>query len=54
MKNKETKILYSFRIRAAQLKYLRDKAENNFTTVTQYLVDLVNKDMKNNNTTRQK
>ena len=43
---KENKKLYSLRIHESQLKYLRDMAEKNFTTVTQYLIDLINKDMK--------
>jgi len=45
MKN-TNKILYSFRIYTKQLNYLRNIAENNFTTVTQYLSDLINEDMK--------
>lgn len=47
MKNKEKKELYSFRIHSEQLNYLRTMADKNFTTVTQYIIDLVNKDMKN-------
>jgi len=39
--------MYSFRIPIKQLNYLRVKANNNFTTVTQLILDLVNKDMKN-------
>jgi len=44
MKNKK---MYSLRIHSEQLEYLRKKAKNNFTTVTQLILDLVNKDMKN-------
>lgn len=40
--------MYSLRIPNQQLEYLRDKAKTNFTTVTQYVIDLINKDMKNN------
>lgn len=47
MKN-EKKKLYSIRIHNEQLKYLQNIAEKNFTTVTQYVLDLINKDMKNN------
>jgi hypothetical protein len=43
------KIYYTFRIHSEQLDYLRNKAKTEFTTVTQYLLDLVSKDMKNNN-----
>lgn len=45
--NMENKKMYSFRIPIKQLNYLRVKANNNFTTVTQLILDLVNKDMKN-------
>ena len=46
---KEKKIYYTFRIHSEQLEYLRNKAITEFTTVTQYLLDLVSKDMKENN-----
>jgi len=46
---KEKKIYYTFRIHSEQLEYLRNKAIVDFTTVTQYLLDLVSKDMKENN-----
>ena len=49
MKNKEIKKLYTIRIHPKQLEYLRKTAEKNFTTVTQYFTDLINKDMKKNN-----
>jgi hypothetical protein len=45
---KEKKELYSIRIYTAQLNYLRLIADKNFTTVTQYVLDLINKDMKIN------
>ena len=38
--------MYSFRIHTKQLNYLRDMANKNFTTVTQYILDLINNDMK--------
>lgn len=40
--------MYSLRIHEEQIKYLRTIANKNFTTVTQYIIDLINKDMKNN------
>ena len=50
MKNmKKKKIYYTFRIHSEQLEYLRNKAKRKFTTVTQCLLDLVTKDMDENN-----
>ena len=46
MKNKK---MYSIRIHTEQIDYLKNIASKNFTTVTQYILDLINKDMKNNN-----
>lgn len=48
MKNRENKILYTIRIHPKQLEYLRRKARENFTTVTQYLTDLITENMKIN------
>jgi len=48
MKDKIIKKLYTIRIHPKQLEYLRDVAEKNYTTVTQYFTDLINKDMKKN------
>jgi hypothetical protein len=48
MKNKEIKRMYSLRIHKEQIEYLREVASKNFTTVTQYIIDLINKDMKVN------
>ena len=45
---KEKKIFYTFRIHAKQLEYLRKKAKDNFTTVTQCILDLITEDMKKN------
>ena len=47
MKNKLNKQLYSLRIQPELLERVKLKAETNFTTVTQYIIDLINKDMKN-------
>lgn len=44
----EKKKMYSIRIHEKQLEYLKRVAKNNFTTVTQYILDLINKDMKIN------
>lgn len=44
----EKKKMYSIRIHQEQLKYLQNIANKNYTTVTQYVLDLINKDMKNN------
>lgn len=44
----EIKKMYSIRIHQEQLVYLKKIAKSNFTTVTQYILDLINKDMKNN------
>lgn len=41
------KKLYSLRLPEQQLNYLRNISKTNFTTVTQYIVDLINEDMKN-------
>lgn len=46
MKNKETKKMYSLRIHKEQIEYLKEVADKNFTTVTQYILDLINADMK--------
>ncbi len=43
---KEKKILYSIRISLDQLNYLRNISEFNYTTVTQYILNLINNDMK--------
>lgn len=45
---KERKIFCSFRFPQEQLDYLRDQSKIKFTTVTQYIVDLIYQDMKNN------
>ena len=46
MKDNELKKLYTIRMHPKQLEYLRNVAKLNFTTVTQYFTDLINKDMK--------
>ena len=45
---KENKILYNFRLHSEQLEYLRNKAISEYTTVTQYILNLITKDMKDN------
>ncbi len=45
--NEEKKKMYSIRIHQEQLVYLKKMAKSNFTTVTQYILDLINNDMKN-------
>lgn len=49
MKNKKKKILYHFRIHSELLEFIRTVANNEFTTVTQYLLDLITKDINNRN-----
>jgi len=39
------KILYSLRLHIEQLDYLRKISKENFTTVTQYIIDLIKADM---------
>ena len=43
---KNNKKMYSLRIPVNQLDYLKNVSDINYTTVTQYIVDLINKDMK--------
>ena len=43
---KEKKILYAIRIPVELLAYLRTISDLNYTTVTQYVLDLINNDMK--------
>ena len=45
---KDKKTFCSFRFPQEQLDYLRDKSKTKFTTVTQYIIDLIYQDMKNN------
>lgn len=47
---KENKIFYTFRIYSEQLEYIKQKAKSEYTTVTQYILNLITNDMKNNNT----
>ena len=42
------KILYSLRFHQEQLDYLRKISKLYFTTVTQYIINLINEDMKKN------
>jgi len=45
---KTNKKMYCLRIYPEQINYLKEIADKNFTTVTQYILDLINNDMKNN------
>ena len=45
---KTTKKMYCLRIHPDQIEYLKEIADKNFTTVTRYVLDLINKDMKIN------
>lgn len=45
---KTNKKMYCLRIHPEQIEYLKLIANSNFTTVTQYVLDLINKDMKIN------
>ena len=42
---KTNKQLYSLRLQPQLLERVKLKAEKNFTTVTQYIIDLINKDL---------
>jgi len=41
---KEKKILFNFRIHKELYDYLLKKSENNYTTMTQYLIDIIKND----------
>lgn len=43
----EIKILYALRFHSEMLDYLKAKAKEEFTTVTQYIIDLIAIDKKN-------
>lgn len=43
---KNNKKMYSIRIPINQIKYLKNVSSINYTTVSQYIIDLINKDMK--------
>jgi len=43
---KNNKKMYSIRIPINQIEYLKNVSSINYTTVSQYIIDLINKDMK--------
>jgi hypothetical protein len=45
---KENKLLFNFRIHKELYEYLMKKSKENYTTMTQYLIDLIKKDKKEN------
>lgn len=45
---RDKKILFNFRIHKELYEYLLKKSNENYTTMTQYLIDLIKKDKKLN------
>lgn len=45
---KENKILFNFRIHKDLYDYLVKKSKENYTTMTQYIIDLIKNDKCNN------
>lgn len=45
---KEKKLLFNFRIHKELYDYLNKKSKDNFTTMTQYIIDLIKKDKMSN------
>lgn len=45
---KENKLLFNFRIHKELYDYLMKKSKENYTTMTQYIIDLIKKDKKEN------
>ena len=45
---KENKLLFNFRIHKELYEYLSRKSNENYTTMTQYLIDLIKKDKEKN------
>ena len=41
---KDKKILFNFRIHKELYEYLLKRSKDNYTTMTQYLIDLIKKD----------
>jgi len=44
----EKKILFNFRLHKELYDYLKNKSINDYTTMTQYIVDLIKKDKLKN------
>lgn len=42
--NRDKKILFNFRIHKELYDYLLKKSKDNYTTMTQYIIDLIKKD----------
>jgi len=45
---KNKKILFNFRIHKELYDYLLKKSKDNYTTMTQYIIDLIKKDKERN------
>ena len=45
--DKDKKILFNFRIHKELYDYLSKKSKDNYTTMTQYIIDLIKKDKDN-------
>ena len=45
---KERKILFNFRIQKELYNYISNKSQKEYTTMTQYLIDLIKKDKESN------
>lgn len=41
---RDKKILFNFRIQKEIYEYLSEKSKENYTTMTQYIIDLIKKD----------
>jgi len=46
--HKDKKILFNFRIHKELYDYLSKKSKDNYTTMTQYIIDLIKKDKDKN------
>jgi len=45
--NRDKKILFNFRIHRELYDYILKKSKDNYTTMTQYIIDLIKKDKDN-------
>lgn len=45
---KDKKILFNFRIHKDLYDYILKKSKDNYTTMTQYIIDLIKKDKERN------
>lgn len=46
--NRDKKMLFNFRIHRELYDYLLKKSKDNYTTMTQYIIDLIKKDKETN------